>query len=229
MNSEIFEKKLKIVEDFVKKALKSSSACHDYDHTMRVFHNAKRLLECENGADYQIVYVSCLLHDIGRGEEFKGIGKVCHAEIGGEIAKKFLLESGFDDAFTFRVVNAIKCHRFRDEKNLPKTIEDKILYDADKLDSLGPIGIGRSFMFAAKVGAKLHNSELEALNSEEYSIEDTAYREYLVKLSKVPDKMQTESGRFIAQKYVKFMDDFFREMNIQVEGIDYENVKVSRS
>ena len=75
------------------------------------------------------------------------------------------------------------------------------------------VGIGRAFHYAGKLGARLHNTAEEALNSAEYSREDTAYREYLVKLSKVPDRMTTVSGRRHAQERAEFMREFFRRMN----------------
>ncbi len=218
MDRKNFNKKLREVKIFVKNSLQKSFSCHDYDHTLRVFNNAKMLLKFEKKADYQVVLLASLLHDIGRCEEFAKSGKVCHAEVGSKIAEDYLLNNGFDEEFTRKVCHAIRVHRFRGEKLSPKSLEDKILYDADKLDSLGAVGIGRAFMFAAKVGAKLHNSKSRALNSREYSSDDTAYREYLVKFIKIPQKMQTERGRIIAENELKFMEEFFNKLNIQSKG-----------
>ena len=103
-------------------------------------------------------------------------------------------------------------HRYRSDCR-PDTIEAQILYDADKLDSLGAIGIARAFLFAGAVGARLHNSAEDAVNNPAYSREDTAYREYLVKLSKLPDKLLTAHARIKAQQLKNFMDDFFRQLN----------------
>ena len=86
-----------------------------------------------------------------------------------------------------KIVNCVKRHRYR-SSDLPVTLEEKIVYDADKLDSVGAIGIGRAFLFAGRSGAKVHNTKEDALNSESYSEEDTAYREYLVKLRHIPAK-----------------------------------------
>ena len=94
----------------------------------------------------------------------------------------------------------------------PETLEERIVYDADKLDSLGAFGVARSFHFAGRIGARLHNSREEAINSEAYSREDTAYREYLVKLRYLPEKMLTATGAEMAKKRAEFMFAFFDEL-----------------
>ena len=218
MDRKIFKQKLEKVKLFVKDSLQNSFSCHDYEHTLRVFNNAKMLLKSERKVDSQVVLLASLLHDIGRSREFAEAGKVCHAEIGAKIAEKYLLENGFEESLVKKVCRAIKVHRFRNKKESPESLEEKILYDADKLDSLGAVGIGRAFMFAAKVGARLHNKKREALRAKEYSCEDTAYREYLVKFVHIPAKMQTQLGRAIAEKELEFMREFFNKLNIQSKG-----------
>jgi len=111
----------------------------------------------------------------------------------------------------------VRRHRYRG-RFAPQTIEEKIIYDADKLDSLGCIGIGRAFHFAGRIGARLHNTEDEAVNSLAYSHEDSAYREYLVKLRHVPEKMLTQSGREMAKERAVRMHDFFDRLNQEVYG-----------
>ena len=71
-------------------------------------------------------------------------------------------------------------------------------------------------MFAGRSGAKLHNTEEEALNSESYSEEDTAYREYLVKLRYIPEKIMTLTGRKIAKERVSYMEKFFKRLNEEI-------------
>jgi len=88
-----------------------------------------------------------------------------------------------------------------------------IVYDADKLDSIGAVGIGRAFHFAGRIGARLHNTAAEAVGAPAYSVEDSAYREYLVKLRHVPERMLTPSGRRLAVDRARFMDEFFHRLN----------------
>ena len=100
-----------------------------------------------------------------------------------------------------------------DSSDCTATIEAKIVYDADKLDSLGAFGIARAFHFAGRIGAVLHNTEQAALESKAYSREDSAYREYLVKLKTLPDRMMTVAGVKIARERAGYMRDFFERMN----------------
>lgn len=189
---------------------------HRWDHVERVLALAERLAR-EEGADINVVRVAALLHDIGRGEEARTRGRVCHAEYGAELARKILAEEGLPPDFIERVVRAIKRHRFR-RGELPETIEEKVLFDADKLDSLGAVGIGRAFLFAGEVGARLHNPEVDLEKTEPYSSEDTAWREFKLKLSRIKDRMLTAGGRRLAEERHRFMEAFFERLNREVRG-----------
>ena len=210
-----FKSKLEQLSIKVKKKLDNSPRCHDWEHTNRVIHNARVLASKEEGVDNKVIELGALLHDIARADELAIKGKLCHAKRGAEIAGEILKDAGFDKVMSEKVVKCVRRHRFRGNQ-MPVSIEEKIVYDADKLDSVGAVGIGRSFLFAGREGAKLHNTEKEALSSSSYSINDTAYREYLVKQRNIPAKMQTVTGKAIAQKRVKFMKVFFDKLDEEV-------------
>ncbi len=196
--------------------LADGEGCHDFDHTLRVLHNARLLAGEEHCSpdELEMIELAALLHDCARPEEFESGGRLCHAELGAVKAEKILRELGCtQENLIGTVCDAVRCHRFRG-KARPQTTVARILHDADKLDSIGAVGIGRAFHFAGKLGARLHNTEAEALGSEAYSREDTAYREYLVKLRRVPDRMTTDAGRRHARERTEFMHDFFRRMNV---------------
>lgn len=209
------EKLLGKIRETVRIRLLDSESSHDFDHTMRVCRNAEMLLEELPDADRDVVRLAAVLHDVARPEE-KACRKVCHAARGAEIAAEILEDLHVEKTFADRIVAAVRTHRYRDD-NAPQTLEEKIVYDADKLDSLGAAGIGRAFLFAGKFGARLHNTEQEALNSEAYSKEDTAYREYLVKLRYLPDAMLTAPGKRIASERISFMREFFDRLNQEVQ------------
>ena len=197
--------------------LSAGESSHDLDHTLRVFFNAEQLLKEYPQANCDAVRLAALLHDIARPEEDAGQGNCCHAELGAECAEKILRNSGVDADVTAIAVNAIKRHRFL-KGEAPDSIEAQILYDADKLDSLGAVGLGRAFLFAGHCNARLHNTAEEALQAPSYSKEDTAYREYLVKLRFIPEKMFTESGKKIAAQRLQFMEDFFSTLDHEING-----------
>jgi uncharacterized protein len=203
------------LQEIVADKLQNASGCHDYDHTLRVCRNAELLCEELTSANAEIVRTAALLHDIARPEEMASKGKLCHAVLGAENVSA-LLQGRFEDDFIQQVVRAVRTHRFRDDQ-VPESLEAQIVYDADKLDSLGAVGIGRSFLFAGRENARLHNRAEEALNSPAYSREDTAYREYLVKLRFLPQKMLTVPGKRLAAERAAFMDRFFEELNRETE------------
>jgi uncharacterized protein len=116
-----------------------------------------------------------------------------------------------------KIIHCIETNRFRGNKKL-KTKEAKVLFDADKLDAIGAIGIGRAFLFAGEIGAKLHDKNVDIKKTKEYTKNDTAYREYLVKLRKIKDRMFTKEGKRIAKERHKFMVNFFNRLNKEVEG-----------
>ncbi|HBM16923.1 MAG TPA: phosphohydrolase [Lentisphaeria bacterium] len=215
-----YEKTFNKLSERVRDFLAKSPRCHDWDHTVRVLNNARMLAKVEKKVDIRVIEIAALFHDIARADELSIQGKICHAKKGAEITRQILLEEGLNENFIEKVAKCVKRHRFRSGA-APQTLEDKIVYDADKLDSLGAVGLGRAFLFAGRIGAKVHNTSVEALNSKSYSENDTAYREYLFKLKDLPKKMLTETGRAIAAKRVAFMDKFFKKLDEEIYGSEY--------
>lgn len=197
----------------VRQVLAAHPECHGWDHTLRVWRNAIDILHTEQ-ADAAVVEYAALLHDIGRSAEFADCGQSCHAEMGATMVPELLAGLGIaDPAFIGSVSECVRTHRFRArDGQIPTSLEAKIVYDADKLDSMGAIGIGRAFHFAGRLGARVHNSRDEAMGGSSYSLEDSAYREYLVKLSAIQDKLLTPAGRRLGRCRHEFMAAFFDEL-----------------
>jgi uncharacterized protein len=202
----------------VRKVLRESPRCHAWDHTERVMRNARRLAAMEKKCDAKVVELGALLHDIARADEMAAKGKtMCHAKRGGKIAEEMLVKEQFPEEVIDRVVACVERHRYR-SSNAPKTLEEKIVYDADKLDSIGAIGLARSFHFSGHIGSRIHNTREEALGSKSYSREDTAYREFLVKQCKIPSRLKTVSGRKLARDAISFMRMFFKRLDQETRG-----------
>ena len=189
---------------------------HDWDHTKRVYNLCMHIGKKE-GADLSIVGIAAYLHDIARSEQDKSNGRLCHAEEGAKVAREILKKHDLDYEDSENIVHCIETHRYRDSK-IPQTIEAKVLFDADKLDSIGTVGIGRAFMFAAEIGAKLHNPYLDVSKTASYTKDDTAYREYLVKLQHIEKRIITSEGKKIAEERHRFMVEFFDRLNQEVKG-----------
>jgi uncharacterized protein len=87
-----------------------------------------------------------------------------------------------------------------------------------KLDSIGAAGIGRAFLFAGEAGAHLHGKDIVVEKMKPSTKDDTAYREFLVKLRRIKDRMTTAEGRRIAREQHAFMTDFFSRLNKETKG-----------
>jgi uncharacterized protein len=194
----------------------TSKGSHNWEHTLRVYRLAEHIAKKEN-AVLKTVRAAALLHDIARAQEDNSGGKTDHAVQGAKLAAGILKSLGQSDVFTAMVCHCIETHRFRG-KSIPVSLEAKVLYDADKLDSIGAVGIGRAFLFAGEVGAKLHNKGVKLSETRPYTADDTAYREYMVKLRFVSRRMMTGEGRRLAEKRNKFMVRFFDRLNLETEG-----------
>ena len=201
---------------FAKDKMKNLRPSHGWDHVQRVIALSERIAKTED-ADGFVVKVSAILHDIAREIEDDNGGEICHAELGSRMAYEFLLTRGLNEHSSGRIALCIKTHRFRNN-DAPDSIESKILYDADKLDSIGAVGIGRAFLFSGEIGAKLHNLNIDVTSTDAYSEEDTAYREYIVKLQHVKEKMLTAEGRKLAKGRHIFMVEFFDHIKAEIDG-----------
>lgn len=190
--------------------MESEKSGHDWDHTLRVLRNC-RILGKEVGANMPVLELAAYLHDIGRSEELKSRGQTCHAKFGMQKARKILDKLGADKALIEAVAHCIECHRSKDEK-IPQTLEAKILFDADKLDALGAVGIVRLFLFANEVGAGIHNREDDLDKTNPYSQEDTAFREFYFNDRFLKDRMMTDPGRRLAKERYDFMVVFFENL-----------------
>lgn len=204
------------IEIYARERAIASGSSHEWDHVQRVVANARKINSVENG-NYFIVEAAALLHDIARGAEKKSEGKIDHAITGAVEAAEYLTSLGLDRTIVTAITDCIKTHRYRNNLR-PEFLEAKILYDADKLDSIGAIGIGRAFLFSGEVGARLHNGDIEIKNTTAYSNEDTAYREYCVKLKHIKDGLLTDTGKKLAMQRDEFMHNFFRQFQSEIAG-----------
>ena len=204
------------VKNYAKGLFSESNGSHDWDHTRRVYNLCGRIGRIES-ADMEVLGIAAYLHDVGRSHQDASRGAVCHAVKGSEIAGRFLKSYPIPQERKDNIIHAIRAHRFRGDCR-PKTREAMVLFDADKLDSIGAIGIGRAFQFAGEVGAVFHNPHIEPEDTEAYSENDTGYREFKVKLSKIKDRMLTGEGRRMARDRHAFMARFFERFLQEYEG-----------
>jgi len=201
---------------FAKECFSNAPGSHHWAHTERVHRICRHIGQVE-GVDLEVLEIAAYLHDVGRPVQDRSRGAICHAAKGGEMARDFLTHATLSLEKKENIIHCIQAHRFRGHSP-PQTIEAKVLFDSDKLDAIGAIGIGRAFLFAGEVGARLHNPLVNPEDTSPYTEEDTAYREFRLKLFKIKDRLLTEEGRRLARDRHAFMEDFFKRFLEEYAG-----------
>ena len=199
-------KTYKLLEEYMLR--NAGDSAHDREHIYRVLYNALAIAKTEENVDYDILIAACLLHDVGRPEQFAD-PKVCHAQAGSEKAYLFLIENGFSAEFADKVRHCILTHRFRVARQ-PQSLEAKILFDADKLDVTGALGIARTLMYKGTVTEPLYllDERGEVSNGENDPV-SSFFREYHFKLKNLYDRFYTVAGKAMAEKRRKIAEDFY--------------------
>ena len=194
----------------------SSRGSHAWEHTQRVFQLCRHIGAAE-GVDMEVLLSAACLHDIGRVYQDATDGKVCHAEKGVELARPLIEPLPIAEDRKANILHCIHAHRFR-KPPIPGTAEARVLFDADKLDAIGAVGVARAFQFAGEVGARLHNPNVDVKDTRPYTCEDTGFREFKVKLSKIKDRMLTREGARMANSRHTFMAAFFDRLQAEHRG-----------
>ena len=132
-----------------------------------------------------------------------------------------LEKEGWSEKRISAVVHCILAHRFRGKSNPPSTLEAKILFDADKLDVLGAIGVARVIAYAALAGTPFYAKPSEKFldtGEEEPGEVHSAYHEHLFKLRKVPERLFTTTAKSLAVERLKILENFFEQLISEWEG-----------
>ncbi|MGC9398952.1 MAG: HD domain-containing protein [Anaerolineae bacterium] len=190
---------------------------HDFDHILRVLRLAERIGQAE-GAEMSVVRTATLLHDWGRVHA--RTSGADHAQVAASFAREFL--DGEPSAWVEAVVHAIAAHRFRTSP-VPATLEAQVLFDADKLDAIGAIGVARAFAYGGAQGQRLW-APLESVDVERWQIAGdnpaahTPVHEFVVKLRRIKGRLFTETGRALAEERHRYMVQFYRRLEAEVRG-----------
>ena len=183
---------------------------HDFDHVMRVYRMAERLA-VEEGADLEIVRAAALLHD-AEGSAPDSETRKSHHHRSSDFAGTILREEGWNEDRIQAVQHCIRGHRFRSDGEVPQTAEARVLFDADKLDVLGAIGIARVIGYAAINDQPFYavpSQQFIASGVKEAGEPHSAYHEFLFKLRKIKDRLFTKSAKAIAVEREAYLAGFF--------------------
>jgi uncharacterized protein len=203
---------------FVKEKLQNAEAGHDWFHIERVYKNALRIASDEE-CDLTIVKLGALLHDIADSKFNDG-----DETIGPKVARAFLESQNTSEETIVHVINIIENISFKggnfEKKFSSKELE--IVQDADRLDALGAIGIARTFNYGGFKNRQLYNPEISPklnMSKEEYkNSESPTLNHFYEKLLLLKDKMNTPTGKKLAEKRHQFMEHFLAQFYAEWDG-----------
>lgn len=219
----------KIKEVAEKEIGNTPDAAHDMSHVMRVYNLALSMAKHESDVDMDVLQAAILLHDIGGHKEMNDpSGKTDHAIESAKMAEPILKNLDFTAKQIKHIQDCIISHRYKTE-NRPQTIEAKILFDADKLDAVGAVGIARGFCWIGKNNAHIYRKP----NIDEYIEENMHGKrngrikdktkhspqiEFAVKHKFLIDKLFTETAKEICRERIIFSENFLNRLEQEING-----------
>jgi uncharacterized protein len=194
-------------------------AVHGFDHILRVYHMARHLAAAE-GADQEIVAAAALLHDARPLESLDPASDLRqdHHLVSSGFAESILQQEGWPVERIEAVLHCIRAHRFRDDREQPATLEAQALFDADKLDAIGAIGVARAVAYAAQHGQPAFAEPSPGFLTGgllQPGEPHSAYHEYVFKLSRLKDRFFTHTARQIAAARHEYMAGFFERLRLE--------------
>ncbi|WP_417600320.1 HD domain-containing protein [Owenweeksia hongkongensis] len=206
--------------NFVKQELKDAEGGHDWFHIERVWKTACTISQAEENANLLVVELGALLHDIADSKFHNG-----NEEIGPAKARDFLSSLALDQKTTEHVVNIIKHVSYKggNEAQTFRSLELDIVQDADRLDAMGAIGIARTFNYGGHKSREIYNPEIKPnlkMSKEEYKASTApTINHFYEKLLLLKDKMNTKTGRKMAENRHEFMESFLYQFYNEWNGI----------
>ncbi|MGB6777213.1 MAG: HD domain-containing protein [Planococcus citreus] len=197
----------------VKSIYEQFDASHDWQHIERVLENARHIAQAEGG-DLALIELAVLLHDVS-DPKYKKAGEDPEQEI--------LLQLELSDKERSDIRSIIKTVSFKGGTNEePKTLEGRIVRDADRLDAIGAIGIARAFAYGGAKGRKLYDRDEQArtaMTESEYRNGDTStVTHFYEKLLLLKERMVTDSGKQMAEERHRFMLSFLEQLQNETDG-----------
>ena len=203
---------------FVKEKLKNAEGGHDWFHIERVYKNS--LLICKNeSCDATVVQLGALLHDIADSKFHDG-----DETIGPKVAREFLEGEAVDEEIIIHVVRIIENISYKGGNFDKKfsSIELDVVQDADRLDAIGAIGIARTFNYGGFKNRALYDPQINpntSMTKEEYKRNDSpTINHFYEKLLLLKDKMNTQTGKEIAEQRHRYMEGFLAQFYAEWEG-----------
>jgi uncharacterized protein len=212
------EKTIIDTENYVKRKLRGDSSGHDWWHIFRVRNSAMMIASKEKGADKRVVELSALLHDVADWKfndgDPKASSRCARAWLRGKVEEKTIE----------KVCNAIDEVSFKGAgvKTKPSSLEGMIVQDADRLDALGAIGIGRAFAYGGKKGREMHSPYQRPTIHKTFksykNSQSTTINHFHEKLLLLKGLMNTQTAKKMAEEREKFMIEFLERFQKEWDG-----------
>jgi len=205
-------------EEYVKSKLKGESSGHDWWHVYRVWKTAINIAKKEE-ANLYIVELASLLHDIADWKFHSGDDSV-----GPTKAREWLEEQKVNENIIYHVSDIIQNISFKGAGVLPKikTLEGKIVQDADRLDAIGAIGIARTFAYGGHSGREMYDPNIKPEKHDSFdqykNSKGSTINHFYEKLLLLKDLMNTETGKAMALERHNFMELYLEQFFIEWEG-----------
>ena len=184
MDEEVIEKAV----SYIKGLFAENAGGHDADHTMRVYRTAILLAEKEPGCDRTVTALTALLHDADDYKLFRTENN--------DNARRFLTENGVSAETAERVISAVNAVSFsKNGEKRPETPEGRVVQDADRLDAIGAVGIGRTFAFGGEHGRSM----------------DESVQHFYDKLLRLKGLMNTQAAAALAEERHAFLEAFLEQ------------------
>jgi uncharacterized protein len=194
-------------------------AVHGFDHIERVYAMCDQIGRAES-ADMRILLAAALLHDSQGSHPQEGQRNDHHLR-SADFAQEVLKAEGWASADIAAVQHCIRAHRYRDHEEAPATLEARILFDADKLDVIGAIGVVRALAYAKQIQQPAYAEPSRLFMEkqiEESGEPHSAYHEYLFKLKGISEMLFTPTARRMAVMRQRTLDAFFEELAAEMAG-----------
>lgn len=207
---------LECAKAYIGELLGSDSGGHDDSHSLRVYETAIRLAEKED-ADRFITGLAAILHDADDVKLFPDSG------VGKPHASEFMRSHDIGEEVIARVCRIIDEVSFRGTDSVvPSSIEGKCVQDADRLDAIGAVGIGRAFAYGGSRGRKMYDPDVSPVmnmtESQYRASRSTTINHFYEKLFLLEDMLNTDSARAIGEKRTEFMKSFIEEFDLEIKG-----------
>ncbi len=194
---------------FVKKEMQDADPGHDLAHVRRVVNAAARIGQAE-GAVAEVVLPAAWLHDcvvVPKNSPKRNQA----SRMAAERAAEFLQSVGYEGSLLPAIEHAIVAHSFS-ARIAPETTEARVVQDADRLEAIGALGLARCLMTGGAMGTQLVDAD-EPFPVKRAADDAVSSVDHLfVKLLRLPQMMQTETGKAMASKRVEFLKRFLREL-----------------